>query len=258
MREEKTAYISVLTTPEFKDGVKVTFFSLRRFTDREFIVLVNETISEEIVQELESLGMKVRRESSKEFSHYSFSEDMKKDRWYHTLFKLKIFGMTEYDRLVYLDSDMFVCGNIDELFSKAEFSAVPDKLFFPKYSRGGINAGVISFHPEEALEKGLMECIPRVLEKMRIFGDQDVINEYFGEWEKEEEKHLPVKYNACFYELDSYGEKKPLVVHFILGSKPWMWSATEVFLKQVKWLLQGKKEQVAYLRRYRRVLKKVR
>lgn len=258
MEAEKTAYITVLTTPEFKEGVKVTFFSLRRFTDKEFLVLVNEVISEEIVQELESLGIKVRRGSGKEFSGYGFSEDMKRDRWYHTLFKLKVFGIRGYDRLVYLDSDLLVCGNIDELFSREEFSAVPDKLFFPKFSRGGINAGVISFRPDEALERGFMECIPGVADKMQIFGDQDVINEYFDEWENAEEKHLPVKYNACFYELDSYDEKNPLVVHFILGSKPWMWSATEVLLKQIKWTLQGKKKQVAYLRQYRKVLKKVR
>ncbi len=258
MSAEKKAYISVLTTPEFKDGVKVTFFSLRRFSDLEFIVLVNEAISEEIIEELAALGMKVKRGSGEEFSRYSFSEEMKRDRWYHTLFKLKIFGMQEYDRLVYLDSDFLVCGNIDDLFSVEEFSAVPDRLFFPKCSRGGINAGVISFRPEEALERKLMECVPTVAEKMNIFGDQDVINEYFREWENTAEKHLPVKYNACFYELDTYDEKNPLAVHFILGSKPWMWKTTEVFLKQIKWMLQGKKKQVEYLRQYRKVLKKVR
>ena len=183
MGTERAAYISVLTTPDFKEGLKVAFFSLRRFTDREFVVLVNEAISETIVQELETLGMKVKRESSRALSQYTFSEEMKSDRWYHTLFKLKVFGLSEYDRLVYLDSDMLICGNIDELFLKEEFSAVSDKDFFPEYSRGGINAGVICFRPTEELEHKLMECIPKVSEKMRIFGDQDVINAYFYEWE---------------------------------------------------------------------------
>lgn len=258
MENKKSAYILILTTEEYLTGLKVTYYSLRKFTDHEVVVLLNEEISEDVAQELTDLGMRIIRVGNIALEMDKLSEKMKKDRWYHTLFKLRVFGMTEYDSLVYLDSDLLICGQLDDLFGKDGLHAVSDADFFPEYSRGGINAGVFAFQPSKSLEQRLIAMIPKVAESMEIFGDQDVINAYFDVWEKETEKHLAVKYNACFYQLDSYPEVKPVVVHFILGSKPWMWSTGQTLLKYAKWTLQGKRKQCNYLKEYRKILKKVR
>lgn len=258
MEKEKSAFISILTTEDYVTGLKVMYHSLRRFTDREVVVLVNEDISGLIVQELSSLGMLVVRVSDIEVQQGIISEKMQNDRWCYTLFKLRVFGMTDYDKLVYLDSDMLICGNPDTLFFCEDMSAVPDAEFFPEYSRGGINAGIFVFRPSKELEQQLIGMIPEVAEKMEIFGDQDVINAYYASWEEEKDKHLEVKYNACFYQLDEYEDVDPLVVHFILASKPWMWTTGQIIMKCAKWIFQRKKKQYKYFKEYAKVLKNVR
>ena len=257
MEKEKWAYISILATEDYLDGVKVLYKSLRRFTDKEFLLLVNEEISETVVQALSELGMRVIRVVDIKIQPGVLSEKMQGDRWRHTLYKLRVFGMTEYDTLVYLDSDMLVCGNLDDLFLKKSMSAVSDKTFFPEYGRAGINAGVFTFRPSKELEQNLIELIPETATKMEVFGDQDVLNMYFVAWETETDRHLDIKYNACFYQLDAYHQVIPLVVHFILGSKPWMWSKSQI-LKNMKWLLQGKRKQRQYFKEYLSLLKSVR
>lgn len=258
MKEEKQAYISILTTEDYLDGLKVMYQSLRRFTDKEVVVLVRNGITEAAVQVLSKMGMQVVRADDLVILPELLSERLKRDRWYHTLYKLRVFGMTDYDRLVYLDSDLLICGNLDELFQKKTMSAVSDLDFFQSYSRGGINAGVFSFQPSKELEQKLMDKIPEAAKKSEVFGDQDVINAYYDTWETEPEKHLEVKYNACFYQLDHYDEQEPLAVHFIMASKPWMWSNGQSMMKYIKWFLQGKKKQRKYLRQYRKILKSVR
>lgn len=258
MEEKKLAYISILTTEDYLDGLKVTFQSLRQYTDKEMVVLVNESISESVVRELSVCGMRVLRANDVGIKAGILSEEMENDRWRHTLFKLRVFGITEYDSLIYLDSDMLICGNPDDLFFKEHMSAVADSDFFPDYGREGLNAGIFSFHPSKELEQNLIEKIPEVAETMDIFGDQDVINALFKLWGTETALHLGVQYNACFYCLDTYNNITPVAVHFILKSKPWMWSGIQIFMKSAKWVLQGKKKQCHYLKEYVKILKSVR
>lgn len=252
--KEKKAYILILTTEEFLPGLLVTYRSLREYSKEDVVVLINPSITETVEKALADMKMRVVRVNDIELPKGVLSEKMKKDRWCHTLFKLRVFGMTEYTSLIYLDSDLLICGQLDELFEKEGLTAVSDADFFPEYSRGGINAGVMAFRPSKELEQNLISMIPKVAEKMDIFGDQDVINAYFSSWEEDGQK-LDVKYNACFYQLDSYNNVTPRVVHFILGSKPWMWSSGQIGLKYMKWLLKGKKLQCKYLRKYLQVQK---
>jgi len=111
MEKEKVAYILILTTEDYLTGLKVTYKSLRQYTDKEVVVLVNERITEKIVGELSAMGMRVICVSDIEVQDGILSEKMQQDRWRHTLYKLRVFGMIEYDTLVYLDSDLLICGN---------------------------------------------------------------------------------------------------------------------------------------------------
>ena len=185
MRNQRFAYIKILTSDEYLEGILVTFYSVRRFSSREFVVLINEDITEKVQQKLVNIGLKVIRLNNIQLVDGLLSREMQSDRWYHTLFKLRVFGITEYDKLVYLDSDLLVCGNIEELFLMDDLSAVPDSVFFPQWSRGGMNAGVICISPSKETEQALINLIPVVAKEMKIFGDQDVINAYYSKWEQE-------------------------------------------------------------------------
>lgn len=245
----KRAYATILSSEDFYLGVKTVYLSLRRFSKEEFVVFVKSDISDSVKANLRNLGMTVIDETEPDISSEVLSEKQLADRWNNTLFKLVIFKEHGYGKLIYLDGDLLIRATLDELFDKPDFSAVSDRDFFPAYSRGGLNAGVLVVSPSEELYKALLDEIYKVAKEKEIFGDQDVINSYLREWDSEKELHLDVSYNTCFYVSESV--INPRVVHFILESKPWMWTARQVFLKQIKWFLRGKTKQLSYLREYK-------
>lgn len=49
--------------------------------------------------------------------------------WFNTTFsKLHVFGLTEFDKIVYLDADLLLLSNIDELFDKLPLEGHTDSL----------------------------------------------------------------------------------------------------------------------------------
>ncbi|MBO4616010.1 MAG: hypothetical protein J5717_01545 [Lachnospiraceae bacterium] len=244
----KRAYITILSSDDFKPGVIALYRGIRKYSQEDFGVLVSEEVSDPVKAELGRLGALVIDERNILNTTDELNDSQKNDRWAKTLFKLTVFKYHGYDKVVYLDSDLLIRAGIDELFDRASFSAVADKDFFPRYSRGGLNAGVMVIEPSEAIYEDLIKEISKVAAKGAPFGDQDVINSYFSDWESEPELHLDVLYNTCFY--DAERASNPKVVHFILGDKPWMCGRLKNILKTVKWGLTGKRKQIKYLREY--------
>lgn len=249
------AYITILSSANFEKGVAVLYNSLRRFSEVPFVVLISKDVDEDIAARLRNRGMIVMRGDEIELDDTVLSDSQKQSRWNNTLFKLRIFGMEQYDKIVYLDSDLLIRKSIDDLFDKPDFSAVPDFDFIPSHGRPGINAGVFCFTPSAELEQKLTGLVAQTAGKYDIFGDQDVINEYLSDWDNMKELHLLREYNACFYALDP-GED-PRVAHFIFADKPWMWSGAKTAMKMVKWALSGQSVRCEICREYMKILKTV-
>lgn len=246
----KSAYATILSSENFAAGVKRLYRGIRSFSNAEVAVFVNEDISKSTVSELEKLGLTVIKESGPVFDEGVITEKQAADRWNKTLFKFVVFKEHGYDKLVYLDSDLLIRSNIDSLFDKPEWSAVPDKEFFPEYSREGLNAGVMVITPSIKTYKMLVELTTEVSKKQVIFGDQDVVNEFLSEWDKKPELHLGGEYNSCFY--SKRGGKNPKVIHFIFEDKPWMWSKKKILMKKLKWLITLQNKKIKYLNEYLR------
>lgn len=250
----KRAYATILTTENFIDGIRVMYNSLRRFSTVDFVVFVTKDISDEKKNILRDCGMTVIASDVPEFPDDVISDEQKRDRWNETLFKLVIFKEYGFDKLVYLDSDLLIRGNIDELFNQENWSSVADKTFYPECGREGLNAGVMVIEPSNSLYEDLISVVPVVAKEKKIFGDQDVINKYLEQKGITNRAVLDRTFNTCFYSLKA-GEE-PRVVHFIFASKPWMWSKSACLLKCIKWILKGcfcrvriLKEYLSYLQR---------
>lgn len=248
----KRAYATILSSDNFIKGVKAVYTGIRKYSKEDFLVFVNKEVSVPIRDSLVALGVTVIEEAEIPIKEGTLTRMQREDRWGKTLFKLVIFKNHGYDKLIYLDSDLLIRGNLDDLFEKPSISAVADADFFPDYSRGGLNAGVMVVEPNEKLFEGLVNKIEAVADKYEVFGDQDVINEYISDWKDSEILHLDVSYNTCFY--DSEKVINPKVVHFILADKPWMWSKLNILLKKIKWSVTGRRRQVQYLNEYLRLL----
>ena len=109
------------------------------------------------------------------------------------LFADKIEGIP--DKLLYLDIDMMINGDLSELYNidieDYEYAAVKEKygskLIRPDY----INAGMLLLNMKKIKETGLLEkARTKIKTKKMLFADQDAIF-----WSTKKKKILPKKYN---------------------------------------------------------------
>lgn len=162
------------------------------------------------------------------------------------------------DRILYLDCDMIINGNIKELYdhdiNEYAFGAVIDEAYFnnAKYERlyydkkySYINSGVILFNlsywRENNLAQKCLEYISRNPDKVK-FHDQDTLNAVLHK----EMKLLPIKYNLqTGFLLTDYTKyyknempeileatKSAVIIHFTGESKPWFKDSRHPYRKR--------------------------
>ncbi|CAM0872934.1 unnamed protein product [Alopecurus aequalis] len=170
--------------------------------------------------------------------------------------KLRIWEFVEYERMVYLDADIQVFDNIDELFDlpKGHFYAVmdcfcektwshtpqyqigycqqcPDKVTWPAAEMGPppalyFNAGMFVHEPSMSTAKALLDTLR--VSPTTPFAEQDFLNMFF----REHYKPIPLLYNLVLAMLWRHPEnvqlQKVKVVHYCAaGSKPWRFTGKE-------------------------------
>lgn len=166
--------------------------------------------------------------------------------------------VTELEKIIYLDCDIVVDHNLDELYnldvSNYFFAAVTDLWTLDKtylmsigysFNRPYINTGVVVMNLEKMRQLPLVDMIRDYLSKhinAIRFSDQDIINVLF-----EEILILHPKYNVninmwnnrkvarTIWNKDEIKEavKIPYVIHYITAFKPWYKGVTHKFKR--KW-----------------------
>lgn len=189
--------------------------------------------------------------------------------WNQTLEKLLMFELVQFDKLVYLDSDMIVLHNIDELFDKPHMSAVVAGKQYPGNETWELlNSGCMVIVPQVGLVDEFLQVIPEVMKQRQAFGDQDLLQVYYQDWTTTKELELDEKYNMIFHYLDYYvsklgysiknnHQKNLSVIHFTGEVKPWMKSKREQQFQYIKYLLKGKFNQAHVYKKYIDLITKV-
>lgn len=191
-----------------------------------FIVISNDITEEDLV-----VSKKIYKNIFiKKFNSESYKqiEDLKKQqKSFGDYTKYEIFSLTEFEKIIFLDSDIVVLGNIDYLIDcDLEFGAVRE-LYIDQY-----NTGVMVIHNKFLNEKTINDLIHLT----SIYGitehlDQDIINLYF----EDVIESLPIEYNY----LKTYSKeifrntglpKYIKILHFI-AKKPWQ-NKPLVFLEE--------------------------
>ncbi len=237
------AYITLLSTESYLPGVLALHESLKRTgTPYPLASAVSAHIAPEIDALLERAGIIVRRLPETT----AIPKDMVESNghWGHTFDKVHLFGLAGFDKLVYVDSDMIVLENMDELFDKPHMSAVAAGLLVDSDSTR-LNGGLMVIEPEDKLGDRIFATLPKALAEVaamggKAIGDQDLINAYYPDWRTTPELQLAQGYNMFQCYLDQHIEKHgfrlpqpfsqapgknghPIkIVHFIGPRKPWM------------------------------------
>lgn len=243
------AYVTLLSTMSYLPGVIVLHESLKQVgASYSLWVGVSRTIPHHVDDELKKRGMCVIRLPASIKIPGALKEQS--GHWGDTFDKLHLFGLTGFVKLVYLDSDMMVLVNIDELFDKPHMSAVAaGSLVFPAWTR--LNSGLMVIEPEHQLPEKIAGTLQQAMKETSslgnaALGDQDLINAYYPDWPDTKELHLDDGYNLFYSHMDAYigshgyqltsdkceGSRTIRVVHFVGKNKPWMkWAVFRHFFK---------------------------
>lgn len=227
-------FATLLSSSSYIPGVLVLFRSLRKYgnTKFPFLCVCSRNISEKDTDLLEKEGISCKRLSKSALENVEIpNTNNEYSHWNYTFDKLLLWNLVEYDKIVFLDSDMIVLDDIDDLFEKKAFSAV-QAGYLQNNSWVRLNSGLIVIEPNPEICRQLIQQLPKTItqftNKGRSVGDQDVINDFMPDWPEKNDLHLPEGYNLFFKYLTSYHQifnleyrKDIKIIHFIGNKKPW-------------------------------------
>lgn len=251
------AYITVLTSADYLEGVRTLLYSLKRTGSAyPLVVLVPEGFDDGLRKILLAWGCRVEQAARVDLGQYA--QQNPRPYWNETFFKLRIFAMEQYDKLLYIDSDMIVLDNLDHLFSCTHITACQGGKLI--YGWEDMNSGLMLIEPNVQEFDALMNLIPAVCEsKIRAncgFGDQDVISHYYKNFNRKWEgsNRLDERYNAnirCIHELCvHFGYENIKVIHFVGAKKPWMFTPFEMAKYLVDHTLHHRRYQAKCAAKY--------
>ncbi|KAA8911944.1 hypothetical protein TRICI_003630 [Trichomonascus ciferrii] len=221
------AYATLLYNDGYLPGALVLGHRLRevsgRWSDRDVVVMITDEVSEDARKELGRVFDRLilvptlnnTRVDSIEFSLLNRPELV------NTYTKVYLWNQTQYEKVVFLDSDVLVVKGIEDLFDLdvgvGEIAAAPD-IGWPDI----FNSGVFVARPDFGTYEGLKE----MAENNESFdgGDQGLLNQYFqgSGW-----RRIPFTYNVTPSSLYQYTpafryfEDRVSIVHFVGNGKPW-------------------------------------
>ncbi|MBZ6388452.1 MULTISPECIES: glycosyltransferase family 8 protein [Pantoea] len=246
------AWVTLLTQPDYLVGVKALHRSLKQSNTRwPLVVMATEAIPQADRAALQAEGCVVQqvdpiypnRELEQHYASAQFGE---------VWTKLRAWQLTAYERVVFLDADMLVLRNMDELFTLdfgdnqlaachacrcnpnqiASYPASwqPENCHYTWQDRNQpapasldnyLNGGFLVLKPDNAVYEQLADRIAAIEDlKAYPFSEQDLLNEAFaGRWQP-----LPYIYNALktlpFQHSRMWNAREVKNLHYILA-KPW-------------------------------------
>lgn len=201
----REAYVTVLHSSEAYvcGAIALAHSIIQSNSTRDLFLLHDGNISPNSLTGLRTAGWKIRKIDR---MRSTFAEKGSYNEWNYS--KLKMWLLTWYDKVVFIDSDFLVLKNMDWLFGYPQLSAAPNnKTLF--------NSGIMVIEPSLCLFEDLMVKSLKV--ESYNGGDQGFLNEVFTWWHR-----LPTKVNHLkIFVWNQTVPEDVSAIHF-LGLKPWM------------------------------------
>lgn len=205
----KAAYITLVTNADYAMGATALVRSLRLTgTEADIVVMHTGGVSSDRLELLQALGAKLveaellptsdafnqRHARAKIHADAPFTRGRKPG--FHTpldnFAKLRLWQMTQYEKVVFIDADAIVLRNIDRLFDYPEFSAAPN-VYESLADFHRLNSGVFVARPShETFDAMLAELDAPDAFWQRT--DQTFLQHFFPDWHG-----LPVFFNMLQY-----------------------------------------------------------
>ncbi|CAI5479946.1 unnamed protein product [Closterium sp. Yama58-4] len=214
------AYATVLHTSEFYVcGAIVLGHSIRRSGSRhDMVALVSREISNHSRDALRDAGWIVKEI---ERIRNPFAQESTYNEWNYS--KLRLWQLTEYSSVIFVDADLLVLRNLDHLFAFPDVAARGN-------DQTDFNSGLMLLRPSHCTFRELLANVHTI--RSPNGGDQGYLNNYFTWWHR-----LPDSVNILKHvwatdeprrtlELEMknrWFSEEPSEIHTIhyLGRKPW-------------------------------------
>ena len=205
----KHAYVTLVTNEDYAMGALALVRSLRLTeTDADLVVMHTGGAPAQALKPLAALGARLvpaellptsdafneRHQRARLHANAPFTKGNKPS--FHTpldnFAKLRLWQLTEYERVVFIDADAVVVRNIDRLFGYPEFSAAPN-VYESLADFHRLNSGVFVATPSEATFAAMLARLDQP-EAFWRRTDQTFLQAYFPHWHG-----LPVFFNMLQY-----------------------------------------------------------
>lgn len=236
---ENRVIVSVLGNDAFLLPAKVLAYQMKMLNMTvPYVLLVTENVSNSSISELLSHDVNVRHVSS-------ITSPMASKGTKNQYTRIKLWAMTEYDAILYLDLDVLPVRDLTPCFLCGSFCAIfrhSDKF----------NSGVLVLKPNLTVYEDLLAKAPIL--PTYDGGDQGFLNSYFDQLKftptfdhtnpdhqkyPADQRMLSSEFN---YDIGMYylnGGKflvEPAVIHYTMGpTKPWLWWTYPLFDLNEQW-----------------------
>lgn len=276
------AYITISTSKNYLLGIMAMYLSLKQTGTSIplYAMLPIDLIKKEaeLCNKLKENGINIIEYSNSisiPKQLIDSNENHGDSRFSHTFDKLLIFEQTQFDKIVYLDADIYILHNLDHLFELPHMSAMIAGKSYPGNEDWiDLTSGIMTIIPEKGLSKQFEKLIPDVIKAKGICGDQDILQSYYSDWPQHPELDMGEKYGIIAYYADYYEKhlgyhytnniedtKSVAIIHYAGEKKPWMqnWSTLSVLKQelQLAWMrLIQKRDTNTVLLEYKHLVRK--
>jgi glycogenin len=216
---KKYAYASLLCDDAMIDSAQVLVYSMKQTnTPYPFLILLLPSVSETAELSLKKLGATPLRINMLDYPFPVNAEKVAINKMCRYS-KLHIWSQVDYEKIVFVDMDMLIVRNLDDVFAYPEFSAVKD-------AGDAYNTGLFVLSPSMDTYKDMLHKYSNSPSYNQ--GDQGFINWYFGgggKMGRDVKYSLPVDYNVMvknqrfgqWHEIRSNAR----IFHLTSETKPW-------------------------------------
>jgi glycogenin len=280
-RNSAIAYVAVLSTDSFLSGALVLHESLRLCrSDYKLHVVVGSNVSGATREALAKADIEQIPARSLDIPGYILTANEQSDHhkhWSGVFDKLHVFSLCQFKKIVYVDSDILVIRNIDQLFDRPHMSATRAGKVPGRPGSADFSTGLMVIEPEPGLTDELVALLPEAFEREKRWrteagrpmsmGVQGVINYFWPEWVAQRDLHLDPTYNVMATHLDYYvkqlgyrlrGPDAIRVLHFDGEVKPWMTNGMEFGRRAGGLVVRSRGWELGALLAYKAVLRSAR
>jgi len=194
------AYVTFIKTDDYLPGVLALKKSLDPFNNgNDFVVITTKkSLSNQATKVLKSINCKIKIVDEVK---NPLIDHLNKDTFNHYT-KLRVFEMTEYRKLIFLDADLIICSNIESLFEAPHMSAVAAGGLISENNWIDLNGGFLVVEPSEQLFNEMHRVSNYFPSKDGT--DQGFLHSFYKDWPNQKYLHLDHKFNVPVQYLDIY------------------------------------------------------